>query len=52
MAGPLFGLLFDLLFFGKSPAALALAGTIVVVAALAALGWLKPAAAITEGEAE
>jgi drug/metabolite transporter (DMT)-like permease len=52
MAGPLFGLLFDLLFFARAPSALALAGTLVVVAALALLGWLKPPAALTEGEAE
>lgn len=52
MSGPLFGLLFDRLFFGRSPTRLALAGTAVVVGALALLAWLKPPAAITAGEAE
>ena len=52
MAGPLFGLAFDLLFFGQLPTAVALAGTVLVVAALVALGLLKPAHPITEGEAE
>jgi len=52
MAGPLFGLLFDRLFFGRTPGALALAGTLLVVGALALPGALKPTAAITEGEAE
>jgi drug/metabolite transporter (DMT)-like permease len=52
MAGPLFGLAFDLLFFDQLPTAIALTGTIAVVAALVALGLLKPAHPITEGEAE
>jgi drug/metabolite transporter (DMT)-like permease len=52
MAGPLFGLAFDLIFFGQLPTAVALLGTVVVVAALAALGLLKPSLPITEGEAE
>jgi len=52
MAGPLFGLAFDLLFFGHLPTAFGLAGTGVVVAALVALGVLKPSVRITEGEAE
>lgn len=52
MAGPLFGLAFDLLFFGQLPTAASLAGTTVVVAALVALGLLKPSRPITEGEAE
>jgi drug/metabolite transporter (DMT)-like permease len=52
MAGPLFGLAFDLLFFGQLPTAAPLAGTVVVVAALVVLGMLKPAHPITEGEAE
>jgi drug/metabolite transporter (DMT)-like permease len=51
MAGPLFGLLFDYLFFGRTPTAPAFLGTAVVVAALALLGWLKPLS-ITHGEAE
>jgi drug/metabolite transporter (DMT)-like permease len=42
MAGPLFGLAFDILFFGQWPTAAALLGTVVVVAALSALGVLKP----------
>jgi len=52
MAGPLFGLAFDLIFFGQLPTAVALLGTSVVVAALTALGLLKPSLPITEGEAE
>jgi drug/metabolite transporter (DMT)-like permease len=52
MSGPLFGLLFDLLFFGLRPTLHAAIGTVVVVVALCLLGWLKPVAAITEGEAE
>lgn len=43
MAGPLFGLLFDLAFFRRLPTPLALAGTLLVVVALLALGALKPA---------
>jgi drug/metabolite transporter (DMT)-like permease len=42
MAGPLFGLAFDVLFFGQWPTPVALIGTVVVVAALSALGLLKP----------
>ena len=42
MAGPLFGLAFDVLFFGQWPTPVALIGTVVVVAALIALGLLKP----------
>ncbi len=42
MAGPLFGLAFDVLFFGQWPTAAALTGTVLVVAALSALGLLKP----------
>jgi drug/metabolite transporter (DMT)-like permease len=52
MAGPLFGLVFDRLFFGRMPTVLALAGTATVVIALTLLAWLKPPAALTEGEAE
>jgi drug/metabolite transporter (DMT)-like permease len=52
MAGPLFGLAFDLIFFGQLPTVAALVGTVVVVAALTALGALKPSLPITEGEAE
>jgi drug/metabolite transporter (DMT)-like permease len=38
----LFGLAFDILFFGQWPTVAALVGTVVVVAALSALGVLKP----------
>jgi drug/metabolite transporter (DMT)-like permease len=52
MTAPLFGLLFDVLFFGRWPTAEAWLGTAVVVVALSLLGLLKPAAPITEGEEE
>jgi len=52
MAGPLFGLAFDLLFFGQLPTVASSVGTLVVVAALMALGALKPSVPITQGEAE
>lgn len=44
MAGPLFGLLFDRLFFARSPSATVLGGTLLVVAALTLLGLWKPSA--------
>ncbi len=47
MAGPLFGLLFDRLFFARTPMALVLGGTLLVVAALVLLGRLKPVAPAT-----
>lgn len=47
MAGPLFGLLFDRLFFARTPTPLILGGTLLVVAALVLLGLLKPAAPAT-----
>jgi drug/metabolite transporter (DMT)-like permease len=44
MSGPLFGLLFDQLFFARTPTPLVLGGTLLVVAALVLLGLLKPTA--------
>jgi drug/metabolite transporter (DMT)-like permease len=52
MAGPLFGLLFDRLFFGQLPSTRAVIGTAVVLAALALLARLEPKAPLTEGEEE
>ncbi len=39
LAGPVFGLLFDLVLFGRAPDAASLAGTLLVLGALARLGW-------------
>lgn len=51
MVGPLFGLLFDALFFARLPGPLALGGTLVVVVAVTLLAWLKPVPRVEPSDA-
>jgi len=46
LTGPVFGMLFGYLLFGTVPSATSLAGTTIVLASLAALGWVSAAGAV------
>jgi len=42
LSGPIFGIAFGVLMFGTLPTAASITGTLIVIPALAALGWSRP----------